>query len=61
MRRVLVIALTLIAPGLVIAQAPTLDSTEKARAREMLATAKSAIKGTYYDKTLELPGRGTRL
>ena len=51
MRRVLVVALILIVPGLVLAQAPTLDSTEKARAREMLATAKSAIKSTYYDKT----------
>ncbi len=34
-----------------LAQAPALDSTSKARAREMLATAKVAIRNTYYDKT----------
>lgn len=44
------LCLLLLAPSPTHAQGSTLDSTEKARAREMLGTAKSAIRSTYYDK-----------
>jgi hypothetical protein len=33
-----------------IGQAPALDSTERARARQMLNEIKSAIRSTYYDQ-----------
>ena len=32
-------------------QTPQLNSTEKARAKEMLASVKSAIRENYYDRT----------
>ncbi len=34
-----------------VAQAPALDGTSKAQAREMLAAAKAAIRANYYDTT----------